>query len=101
MPARRLKCYRFERVVVGSSLSAASLFSATLRWFLIDHSAESRSEPRPQPNSALAPGEPNVYRLRSQLLFGALAERNVPGGVRRTMHFRSAGAKKLIDRTSL
>ena len=35
------------------------------------------SDAKPQSNYILAPEEPNVYRLRSQPLLRALAERNV------------------------
>jgi len=52
-------------------------------------------------NDALAPEEPNVYRLRSPPLFGAPAERNVLWLMSTSNYtFRSAGAKKkLTDST--
>src|SRR6267143_6909033 len=52
-------------------------------------------------NDALAPDEPNVYRLCSQSLFGAPAERNVLWLMSTSNYaFRSAGAKKkLTDST--
>ena len=52
-------------------------------------------------NDALAPEEPNVYRLRSLPLFSAPAERNVLMADYVGPTFRSAGAKNLRSHESI